>query len=167
MNDIFIRTTALVGEENFLKIKKAHVVLCGCGGVGSYAFEALVRTGEGQQADILVAAGYGVAKEIDKVIAFTDRIGGELVATRRMVDEGILPYDRQVGLTGRTVAPPVYMAIGVSGAVQFAAGMKASDCIVAINTDPAAPIFDIAHYCITGDVNEILPKLIEKIKGVS
>ena len=73
----------------------------------------------------------------------------------------------QIGLSGRTVKPKLIITLGISGAVQFAAGMKASDCIVAINTDPSAPIFDIAHYCITGDVNEILPKLIEKIKGVS
>ena len=73
----------------------------------------------------------------------------------------------QIGLSGRTVKPKLIFTLGISGAVQFAAGMKSSDCIVAINSDPMAPIFDVAHYCVIGDVKEILPKLIAKIKGVS
>ena len=73
----------------------------------------------------------------------------------------------QIGLSGRTVKPKLIFALGISGAVQFAAGMKSSDCIVAINSDPAAPIFDVAHYCVVGDVNEIVPGLIERIKEVS
>jgi electron transfer flavoprotein alpha subunit len=70
----------------------------------------------------------------------------------------------QIGLSGRTVKPKFILCLGISGAVQFAAGMKASDCIVAVNTDKNAPIFDVAHYGIVGDVNEILPKLIAKVK---
>ena len=78
-------------------------------------------------------------------------------------------YDakHQIGLSGRTVKPKLIITLGISGAVQFAAGMKSSDCIVAVNSDPNATIFDVAHYCVVGDVNEILPKLIERIKGVS
>ena len=74
---------------------------------------------------------------------------------------------RKIGLSGRTVKPKLIFCLGISGAVQFSAGMKSSDCIIAINTDPQAPIFDVAHYCIEGDVNEILPRLIQKIKWVS
>ena len=70
----------------------------------------------------------------------------------------------QIGLSGRTVKPKLIITLGISGAVQFAAGMKASDCIIAINKDANAPIFDIAHYCVAGDVNEILPRLIASIK---
>ena len=70
----------------------------------------------------------------------------------------------QIGLSGRTVKPKFILCLGISGAVQFAAGMKSSDCIVAVNTDKNAPIFDVAHYGIVGDVNDILPKLIAKVK---
>ena len=78
-------------------------------------------------------------------------------------------YDakHQIGLSGRTVKPKLIITLGISGAVQFAAGMKAAECIVAVNSDPAAPIFDVAHYRVVGDVNEILPRLIQQIKGVS
>ncbi|MBQ9860582.1 MAG: FAD-binding protein [Clostridia bacterium] len=116
---------------------------------------ATVRTEDAKQADILVAAGFGAAKEVDKVVAFTDKIGGELVATRRMVDEGVLPYDRQVGLTGRTVAPPVYIAVGVSGAVHHIVGMQRAGTVIAINPDPKAPIFDYADYGIVANVEEV------------
>ena len=74
---------------------------------------------------------------------------------------------RKIGLSGRTVKPKLIITLGISGAVQFAAGMKAAECIVAVNSDPAAPIFDVAHYRVVGDVNEILPRLIQQIKGVS
>ena len=117
---------------------------------------ATVRTEDAKGADILVAAGYGTAKSLDKVVAFTDEIGGELAATRRMVDEGLLPYDCQVGLTGRTVAPPVYIAVGVSGAVHHIVGMQRAGTVIAINPDPKAPIFDYADYGIVASAEDVL-----------
>ena len=91
-------------------------------------------------------------------------LGGVLACTRPLVESNIMDAKRQIGLSGRTVKPKFILTLGISGAVQFAAGMKSSDCIVAINTDQSAPIFDVAHYAIVGDVSEILPRLIAKIK---
>ena len=119
------------------------------------------------EAEVIVAVGRGAAGLLEQARELADLLGGRLACTRPLVEGNVLDAKHQIGLSGRTVKPKLIITLGISGAVQFAAGMKASDCIVAINTDPAAPIFDIAHYCITGDVNEILPKLIEKIKGVS
>ena len=119
------------------------------------------------EAEVIVAVGRGAAGLLEQAKELADLLGGRLACTRPLVEGNVLDAKHQIGLSGRTVKPKLIITLGISGAVQFAAGMKASDCIVAINTDPAAPIFDIAHYCITGDVNEILPKLIEKIKGVS
>ena len=96
-----------------------------------------------------------------------DLLGGVVACTRPLVENNTMDAKHQIGLSGRTVKPKLIFTLGISGAVQFAAGMKSSDCIVAINTDPAAPIFDIAHYCVVGDVNLIVPKLISMIKGVS
>ena len=96
-----------------------------------------------------------------------DLLGGVVACTRPLVEGNIFDAKHQIGLSGRTVKPKLIITLGISGAVQFAAGMKGSDCIVAINSDPNAPIFDVAHYCVVGDVNLIVPKLIEKIKGVS
>ena len=94
-------------------------------------------------------------------------LGGKVACTRPLVENNTFDAKHQIGLSGRTVKPKLIFTLGISGAVQFAAGMKSSDCIVAINSDPNAPIFDVAHYCVVGDVNLILPKLIDKIKGVS
>ena len=71
----------------------------------------------------------------------------------------------QIGLSGRTVKPKLIFTLGISGAVQFAAGMKGSDCIVAINTDPAAPIFDVAHYCVVGDLYEVMNSMLKELEG--
>ena len=92
-------------------------------------------------------------------------LGGIVACSRPLVESNVFDAKHQIGLSGRTVKPKIIFCLGISGAVQFAAGMKSSDTIVAINTDPAAPIFDVAHYCVVGDVNEIVPKLIAKIKG--
>jgi len=116
---------------------------------------ATVRTTEEGAADILVAAGVGVKAQVEKVKAFTDKLGAELVASRRMVDDGVLPYAAQVGLTGRTVAPPVYIAVGVSGAVHHIVGMQQAGTVIAINPDKKAPIFDYADYGIVANFEDI------------
>ena len=119
------------------------------------------------EADVIVAVGRGAVGILDKAKELADLLGGVLACTRPLVEGNVLDAKHQIGLSGRTVKPKLIITLGISGAVQFAAGMKGSDCIVAINSDPAAPVFDIAHYCVTGDVNEIVPRLIAKIKGVS
>lgn len=119
------------------------------------------------EADVIVAVGRGAASEAMRQSAkeLADLLGGVVACTRPMVESNIFDAKHQIGLSGRTVKPKLIICLGISGAVQFAAGMKSSDCIVAINTDATAPIFDVAHYCVVGDVNEIVPMLINKIKG--
>ena len=121
------------------------------------------------EAEVIVAVGRGASSEGMRALAkeLADLLGGMVACTRPLVESNIFDAKHQIGLSGRTVKPKLIFTLGISGAVQFAAGMKSSDCIVAINSDPTAPIFDVAHYCVIGDVNEIVPKLIEKIKGVS
>ena len=121
------------------------------------------------EAEVIVAVGRGAASEAMRACAqeLADLLGGVVACSRPMVENNIYDARHQIGLSGRTVKPKLIFCLGISGAVQFAAGMKSSDCIVAINTDPNAPIFDIAHYCVVGDVNDIVPRLIQKIKGVS
>ena len=118
------------------------------------------------EADVIVAVGRGAKSEAMLAMAeeLASLLGGVVASTRPLVEENVFDAKRQIGLSGRTVKPKLIICLGISGAVQFAAGMKSSDCIVAINTDKNAPIFDVAHYQVVGDVNEILPKIIAKIK---
>ena len=109
---------------------------------------ATVRTDSGNSRDILVAAGYGVATQMERVKQFAEELEAELCSTRRLVGDGYVPYDTQVGLTGKTVSPPVYLAIGVSGAVQHLVGMQRAGTVIAINPDKNAPIFEYADYGI-------------------
>lgn len=118
------------------------------------------------EADVIVAIGRGASSDALRAQAqeLADLLGGMLACTRPLAEANIMNAKRQIGLSGRTVKPKFIICLGISGAVQFAAGMKSSDCIVAVNTDPKAPIFDVAHYGVVGDVNEILPLLINQIK---
>ncbi|HII41005.1 MAG TPA: electron transfer flavoprotein subunit alpha/FixB family protein [Thermoplasmata archaeon] len=116
---------------------------------------------------VLIAAGRGVQSK-DNLVGLEDlakELGGAVCATRPVVDQGWLPRSRQVGRSGMTVKPRLYLALGISGAPEHTEGMKESGLIIAVNTDPEAPIFDVAHYGATVDVLELVPVLMEKIKG--
>lgn len=117
-------------------------------------------------AEVLVAAGRGIKdkKDLALVEELAELLGGQMAVTRPLVEEGWAHYTRQIGLSGRTVKPKLIITCGISGAVQFAAGMKSSENIIAINKDRNAPIFKIAHYGIVGDLYEVLPALIARIK---
>lgn len=120
-----------------------------------------------ENADVLVVAGRGVKKSEDlaNLQKLADLLGGQLACTRPVAEAGWLPAKCQIGLSGRTVRPKLIITCGVSGAVQFTAGMNHAENIFAINSDPKAPIFKTAHYCLVGDLYEILPQLIQKIEA--
>ncbi|MFW6415510.1 MAG: electron transfer flavoprotein subunit alpha/FixB family protein [Thermodesulfobacteriota bacterium] len=119
-----------------------------------------------KSAKIIVAAGMGAVEEkaLNMVRELADVLGGEVGASRPVVDGGYLDKDHQVGQTGTTVRPVLYIACGISGQVQHRAGMGEAHRIIAINSDPRAPIFDCAHYAIVGDVKEVLPRMIQAYK---
>ena len=120
-----------------------------------------------ENADVLVVAGRGVKKPEDlaNLQKLADLLGGQLACTRPVAEAGWLPAKCQIGLSGRTVRPKLIITCGVSGAVQFTAGMNHAENTFAINSDPKAPIFKTAHYCLVGDLYEILPQLIQKIEA--
>jgi electron transfer flavoprotein alpha subunit/NAD-dependent dihydropyrimidine dehydrogenase PreA subunit len=119
-----------------------------------------------QEADILVSGGRGLesAKGFELIQQLADVVSARVSASRAVVDAGWIPYPHQVGQTGKTVAPKLYIACGISGAIQHVAGMQTTETIVAINRDENATIFDIADYGIVGDLFEVIPKLISKIE---
>jgi len=117
-------------------------------------------------APIIVSGGYGLGSKENFQLLYqlADVLGGEVAGSRAAVDAGFVEHARQVGQTGVTVRPKLYIAVGISGAIQHRAGMEESSKIIAINTDPEAPIFDICHYGIVGDAMEVIPKFIEVYK---
>jgi electron transfer flavoprotein alpha subunit len=118
------------------------------------------------QAPLIVAIGRGIKapENIPQAQALANAIGGEIAASRPICDEGWLPMERQIGSSGQTVAPKLYLALGISGAIQHVVGMKGARTIVAINKDQNAPIFEIADYGVVGDIFEIMPALTEALE---
>ncbi|MBI4327257.1 MAG: electron transfer flavoprotein subunit alpha/FixB family protein [Chloroflexi bacterium] len=118
--------------------------------------------------EVLVAVGRGIQTQDNLALAedLAQALGGAVCASRPVIDQGWLPLSRQVGKSGMTVKPRLYLALGVSGAPEHVEGMKSAQLVIAVNTDAKAPIFDVAHYGVCGDVLEILPPLTEKIKAI-
>jgi electron transfer flavoprotein alpha subunit len=129
-------------------------------------FRESARAVDLSAAELIVAVGRGI-KEADNIALIQElagAMGAELAASRPICDAGWLPMERQVGSSGQTVGPKMYMAIGISGAIQHLVGMKGSRIIVAINKDPNAPIFEVADYGIVGDLFQVVPELIDALK---
>ena len=120
-----------------------------------------------EDADILIAGGRGLgnAEGFELAEELAESMGGAVAATRAVVDAGWYPYAAQIGQTGKTVAPKLYLAAGISGAIQHKVGMQNSENIVAINKDPNAPIFEFSDLGVVGDLNKILPKLTDAVKA--
>jgi electron transfer flavoprotein alpha subunit len=129
-------------------------------------FQEVKQAVDLSKAEIIIAIGRGIKGQEHIALAqqLADALGADLAASRPICDAGWLPIDRQIGSSGQTVAPKLYVALGISGAIQHLVGMKNAGTIVAVNKDPEAPIFDIADYGIVGDLFEVVPVLTEEIK---
>jgi electron transfer flavoprotein alpha subunit len=131
-------------------------------------FQEVKQAVDLSKADVIVAIGRGIKSKENIALAekLAEALGGDIAASRPICDAEWLPIDRQIGSSGQTVAPKLYVALGISGAIQHLVGMKNSNTIVAINKDPEAPIFDIADYGIVGDLFEAVPVLTEEINKI-
>lgn len=168
-----VRQGAFVRKEEELKGEIINVASPLSSDVEYKRFIQFVEMGVGEvditQADVVVAVGRGIrdVKNIGLVEELAQTLGGVLACSRPIIDADWLPKERQVGTSGKTVTPKLYIAVGISGAFQHTGGMKNSGTIVAINKDPNAPIFSVAHYGIVGDLFNVVPAIIEKIKDLT
>ena len=131
-------------------------------------FREAQRSVDLSAADVIVSVGRGIKEKenLPVVEELAAVLGAELAASRPICDNGWLPMERQVGSSGQTVAPKLYLAVGISGAIQHLVGMKGAKTIVAVNSDEKAPIFEVAHYGVVGDLFQVVPALVEQIKKV-
>jgi electron transfer flavoprotein alpha subunit len=129
-------------------------------------FQEVKQAVDLSKAEVIIAIGRGIKSRENIALAekLAEILGGDIAASRPICDAGWLPIDRQIGSSGQTVAPKLYVALGISGAIQHLVGMKNAGTIVAVNKDPEAPIFDIADYGIVGDLFEVVPALTEEIR---
>jgi electron transfer flavoprotein alpha subunit len=130
-------------------------------------FQEAKRAVDLSQAERIVAVGRGIKgpEHLSVAQKLAEALSAELAASRPICDAGWLPMERQVGSSGQTVSPKLYVALGISGAIQHVVGMKGSNTVVAVNKDPDAPIFDIADYGVVGDLFELVPALVDALKG--
>jgi electron transfer flavoprotein alpha subunit len=133
----------------------------------SERFRGAAQTVDLGSAQMIVGVGRGIKDPANIPIAqeLATALGAELGASRPICDNGWLPMERQIGSSGQTISPKLYLAVGISGAIQHLVGIKGSLCVVAINKDPDAPIFEVADYGIVGDLMEIVPALTEAVKA--
>ena len=169
INIITIRATAFeeaeIGDENVGKIQEIGSLTIN--NLTKYLNSELTKSERPEltSADIVVSGGRGLgsAENFQVLEKLADKLGAAMGASRAAVDAGYVPNDWQVGQTGKVVAPELYFAVGISGAIQHVAGMKSSKVIVAINKDPEAPIFQVADYGLVQDLFKVMPELTEKI----
>ena len=161
-----VRPTAFAAAPELAAPGTVETITAGTGtGVPTVRFLEYLEEPAGDtditQADIVVAAGRGIGEEenLELVAELARALGGVLACSRPIVDRGWLPRSRQVGTSGKSIRPKVYLAVGVSGAFQHVAGMKGAGRVIAINRDPHAPIFEVADYGIVGDLLEIVPEI--------
>lgn len=160
------RAEALVAGSAAVEVRTPALTAADIRQKPEAAFQESARAVDLSTAELIVAVGRGIQEEgnIPLVQDLADALGAELAASRPICDNGWLPMERQVGSSGQTVSPKLYLAVGISGAIQHLVGMKGSKCVVAVNKDPNAPIFEIADIGIAGDLFEVLPALTDAVR---